>query len=302
MDRYRLRTGSIAGLTHNSVYLGTTWIRAASLSWVVCPSAMNGLHLCHAAIHEQFRSRDVTTVVGCEKHDGLGDLVGCTEPAERNDVGKHFQALLARPCGSHQVVQSGRVDGARAHCVHANAAILQVRCPCPRERTHGGFCGAIDTIRREPFAADDGRIQDDRGTVRQQRKRLLHREEQAFHIDVEDRVIVLLGYLAEGRILRNTGVREHNIELALPPLDLCEEAIKIAEVRHVSLDAGYIPSDLLYRRSQLRITAPRYEDVRAFVHKLVRCRQANAAIATSNECNSSLKLTHVFLLSRESSA
>ena len=50
-------------------------------------------------------------------------------------------------------------------------------------------------------------------------------------------------------------------ELALLPLNLCEEAIKIAEVRHVSLYAGYISSDLLYRRSQLRIPAPRYEDV-----------------------------------------
>src|SRR2546426_4038134 len=215
MDRYRLRTGSIAGLTHNSVYLGTTWIRAASLSWVVCPSAMNGLHLCHAAIHEQFRSRDVTTVVGCEKHDGLGDLVGCTEPAERNDVGKHFQALLAGPCGSHQVVQSGRVDGAWAHCVHANAAILQVGCPCPRKGTHGGFCGAINTIRRQPFTGDYGRIQDDRGTIWHERERLLHREQEASYVDVEDRVIVLLSYPAEGGIGRNTGIREHDIELAL---------------------------------------------------------------------------------------
>ena len=66
--------------------------------------------------------------------------------------------------------------------------------------------------------------------------------------------------------------------------------------RHVALYAGYISSDLLYRRSQLRITAPRYEDVRAFVHKLLRRRKADAAIATRNECNFSFKLTHVFLL------
>ncbi len=29
------------------------------------------LHLCHAAIHKQFRSRDVGSVVGCEEHLGL---------------------------------------------------------------------------------------------------------------------------------------------------------------------------------------------------------------------------------------
>jgi hypothetical protein len=73
---------------------------------------------------------------------------------------------------------------------------------------------------------------------------------------------------------------------------LGEEAIKIAKFRHVALYAGYISSDLLYRRSQLRISASRYEDVRAFVHKLLRCRKANAATATRNESNFSFKLLH----------
>ena len=39
-----------------------------------------------------------------------------------------------------------------------------------------------------------------------------------------------------------------------------------------------------------------YEDVRAFVHKLLRRRQADTAIATSNEGNFSFELPHVFLL------
>ena len=104
---------------------------------------------------------------------------------------------------------------------------------------------------------------------------------------------VLLSYLAQRGKLSNTSIREHDIELALLPLDLSEETIKIAEVRHVSLDAGHISSDLLDRRSQLWVTAPRDEDVRAFVHKLLRGRQANAATAASNDCDFSLKLTHV---------
>src|SRR5262249_35198789 len=90
--------------------------------------------------------------------------------------------------------------------VHANVAILQVCRPGTRERTHGGFCSAVNTIRRQPFTGDDGRVQDDRGAVRHQRKRLLHREKQAFHVDVEDRLIELLGYLAEGGIPRDAGV------------------------------------------------------------------------------------------------
>ncbi len=60
-----------------------------------CPFANDGLHLCETAIHEQFRSRDVATVIGCEKHHSLGDLIGCTEAAERKNVGNHLPALLA---------------------------------------------------------------------------------------------------------------------------------------------------------------------------------------------------------------
>ena len=46
-------------------------------------SGMPRLHLCEAAIHKQFCSRDVAAVVRGEKHHGLGDLIGCTESAER---------------------------------------------------------------------------------------------------------------------------------------------------------------------------------------------------------------------------
>jgi hypothetical protein len=54
--------------------------------------------------------------------------------------------------------------------------------------------------------------------------------------------------------------------------------------------------DLVPGRRQLRFTTTRYEGVRAFVHKLLRRRKANAAIATGNECNFSFKLTHIFSL------
>src|SRR5206468_10305580 len=100
-------------------------------------SAINGLRLCGAAIHIEFYSRDVAAVVGGEKHHGLGNLIGCTEPAERSSVGNHLLALLTRFRGSQQVTQPGRVDGAWAHGVDANAAVLQVSGPSPRVRTYG---------------------------------------------------------------------------------------------------------------------------------------------------------------------
>src|SRR5438128_1812661 len=58
-----------------------------------------GLHLGEAAIHKQFRSRDVAAVVGCEKYHSLRDLIGCAEPAEWNDAGNGLHVFLGRFCG-----------------------------------------------------------------------------------------------------------------------------------------------------------------------------------------------------------
>src|SRR5262249_31443292 len=61
--------------------------------------------------------------------------------------------------------------------------------------------------------------------------------------------------------------------------------------------AVMLRADLLDRRRQLGLTPARDEHVGAFVHELLRRREANAAIAASSECNFSFELAHVFLLS-----
>ena len=76
---------------------------------------------------------------------------------------------------------------------------------------------------------------------------------------------------------------------ATPARDLSEEAIEIAKVRHVALETADVSPDFLHRRRQLRITASRDEDVRAFVHELLRGRKSDAAVATSNEWSLSFK-------------
>src|SRR5262249_184650 len=166
----------------------------------------------------------------------------------------------------------------------------------PRERAHGGLCGAVDAVRWRPFAGADGRVQDDRSTVPEQWQRLLHREKHALHVDVEDRVVELLGDRAQGCKFRDAGIGEGVVGPPFLPFDLCEEAIEAAELRPVSLDANHISPDLLHRRGQLGLTAPGDEDVGAFLHELLRRRETDAAVATRDECNFSFKLAHVFLL------
>src|SRR6266436_173856 len=105
---------------------------------------------------------------------------------------------------------------------------------------------------------------------------------------------MVFSYLSQGSKLRSTGIREYNIERAFLPLDLCEEAIKIAEVRHVSLYSGHIFPDFLYRR-QLLIAPPHDVDRCAFVHKLLRRCETDAAGAARDQCNFSFK-SHIRLL------
>jgi hypothetical protein len=66
------------------------------------PARQGSLDLCETAIHKQFRSHDVTTIVGCEKHDGLRDLIECTEPVERTlseIIFKHCRPFRRKPPG-----------------------------------------------------------------------------------------------------------------------------------------------------------------------------------------------------------
>jgi hypothetical protein len=49
--------------------------------WRVSVRGAMTLHLRESTIHEQFGSRDVATIVGCEKHDGLSRLIGRSEPS-----------------------------------------------------------------------------------------------------------------------------------------------------------------------------------------------------------------------------
>src|SRR5881409_1699843 len=54
------------------------------------------LNLRETAIHEQFRSADVATVVGREKDDGLGNLFRLSQPSKWNGVRKHLDPIESK--------------------------------------------------------------------------------------------------------------------------------------------------------------------------------------------------------------
>src|SRR3984893_15489203 len=73
------------------------------VDYCALPLRSSCLDLREAAIYKQFGSRDITGVVGCEKHHGFRDLIRRTERAEWNGVGNHLLTLLARFRGCQQI-------------------------------------------------------------------------------------------------------------------------------------------------------------------------------------------------------
>src|SRR5205085_9346732 len=65
------------------------------------------LYLRESAIDEQFSSSDVAAVLRRKEHDRVGDVVRCSRPAEGNDAGGPFQALLRSSPGFRSSLSPG---------------------------------------------------------------------------------------------------------------------------------------------------------------------------------------------------
>ena len=139
-----------------------------------------------ASVDEQLGARDVTAVIRCQKHNGVGDLVWLAEPAEGYGARDHLSPLLTRFTGCKQLIQSRRVDGARADRVDANSPAFEVRRPSSRERADGRLRSAVNAVGGQAFAGHNGRVENDRGAFRHQRERFLYREQHPFDVDVEN--------------------------------------------------------------------------------------------------------------------
>src|SRR5690242_11983586 len=92
-----------------------------------------------------------------------------------------------------------RVVDARADGVDTDMAIFQFERPGARERSHGSLGSAVDA---ESFLRCSGSgnrsVEDDRTALVQERQRLLHSKEDAFHIGVKGVSKLFLGNIAQG--------------------------------------------------------------------------------------------------------
>src|SRR6267143_6929078 len=68
-------------------------------------------HLRKTTVHKKFRPGDIATLIRCEKHHSLSDLIRPPKPAERDCASDHLAPLLTRFARCKQILQAGRVDG-----------------------------------------------------------------------------------------------------------------------------------------------------------------------------------------------
>src|ERR1700745_825823 len=140
------------------------------LTRYVVPSGSNyGSHLTlthdsdlpKTTVHKNLRPGDIATLIRCEKPHSLGPFIRSAKPAKWDCAGDHLAPLLTCFARCEQMIQAGRVDGARADRIDSNCAMLEIRGPRSRERTDGRVRGAVNTIRGKAFAAYDRGIEDD---------------------------------------------------------------------------------------------------------------------------------------------
>src|ERR1700756_3332773 len=93
------------------------------LTRCVVPSGSNyGSHLTlrhdsdlrKSTVHKNLRPGDIATLIRCEKHHSPSDFIRSAKPAKWDCAGDHLAPLLTCFARCEQIIQAGRVDGARA--------------------------------------------------------------------------------------------------------------------------------------------------------------------------------------------
>src|SRR5262249_49121940 len=122
-----------------------------------------------------------------------------------------------------------------ADCVHPDPKRGEIRGKIPGEGANRSLAGGVSRGARSPDASSDGCVQNDRRAWPQKRDRLLHREEHALDVDIEDLIENFLGGLGERFESADTCIGEENVESAKMLLYLGKKVVDLFKVSGVAL-------------------------------------------------------------------
>src|SRR5215813_12769474 len=189
-----------------------------------------------AAVDEQQRARHVGGVVGSEKQDAGGNLVGRTVTPEQRALGCVIPVLLERPADRLiALLVKGRVDRPRADRIHPDAVRSVIRRHPSGQSGDRRFGGVVlrglANARHRPHRGDV----DDAAApgLPEERNRRLRGKRVSLEIDAEDLVPALGASLFHRVIQPDAGVVDEDVEPAEPLRGLANEGRGFGLAFHV---------------------------------------------------------------------
>jgi hypothetical protein len=133
------------------------------------------------------------------------------------------------------------------------------------------------------FAAGDRTGEDDRSAVAQQRRDLLHAEEDATRVGRELSVEILNADLARRCDDDHAGIGEINIQSAEPLSHLLHNVIMMREVRHIAPDCKSVIADRCDCRIQTFLPSPGDNHLCAVVREQPCRSKPEAAVSARDQ-------------------
>src|SRR5229473_1760836 len=139
--------------------------------------------------------------------------------------------------------------------------IFEIRGPGAHERANRSLAGCVNAKGRSALYARDRAVENDGAAIIQERQTLLHREQCALYIDVEQPVKMLFGDFTEGNKFTSAGVGENNIDSPLRLTDCLVETIQVGQFCDVPLNARHVAADCRHGLVELLLASARDEDI-----------------------------------------
>src|SRR5262249_16339192 len=146
-----------------------------------------------------------------------------------------------------------------------------------------GLAGRDGRGRRPPLARANGRIDDYRRALPEQRQGLLNREVSPFEIDRYHLVEALLRHIFEQQELAVACIYEDAVQVPELALDRGEHRVEVREIADVRANGETSSSERLLSRLQRPLIQPADGDARALPVEFLRCGQPDSAVAASDK-------------------
>src|SRR6266446_1387342 len=234
------------------------------------------------AVDQEVYPDDVRSIVRREVNRQLRDFQRIGHPLAwivgSEDVLNRLALLFAWDATEHRRVRRAWAEG-----IHANPAVHEFGAEDSSEMDDRGLAGRDGRGCRPPLARANGRIDDYRRALPEQRQGFLNSEVSPFEIDGYHLVEALLCHLFEQQELAVTCIYEKAVQVPELPLDRGEHCVELGEIADVRANGETSGSERLPSRLQRPLIQAADGDARALSVEFLRCGQPDPAVAAGDK-------------------